>query len=130
MYGSASSNVKGIDPAAMRLLAHYDWPGNVRELENCIRFSMLMAVGETMGVDDLPERLAESARHQAVSAGGAPLSLKSYEKSTIEQAMSLCDGDVLRAARMLGIGRSTLYRKMKLHGVKRCLLPNIEGTYR
>jgi two-component system response regulator HydG len=114
-----ASPVKGIEPDALRLLCQYEWPGNVQELADCIGFSVAMASGETVGLEDLPDNLVDAVRSRAPAASDGPLSLKAYEKVTIEQAIAMCDGDVLRTSRMLGIGRSTLYRKMKAHGIRR-----------
>jgi len=111
--------VKGIDGATLNLLCRYDWPGNLRELEDCLRYTLEVTGGQSIRTDDLPEKIVDASRQQAVHAGGGALSLKGYEKYTIEQALSLCEGDVVAAATMLGIGRSTLYRKMKSHGVHR-----------
>jgi two-component system response regulator AtoC len=116
-----SSTAKAIDPAALRLLCRYEWPGNIQELEDCIGFSVAMASGESVGIEDLPDRLVDAVRRHGPAASEGPLSLKAYEKITIEQAMALCDGDIQRTSRMLGIGRSTLYRKMKAHGIRRRL---------
>jgi DNA-binding NtrC family response regulator len=114
-----SSIVKGIDPAALRLLCRYEWPGNIQELEDCVGFSVAMASGESVGIEDLPDSLVDAVRRHGPAASEGPLSLKAYEKITIEQAMALCDGDIQRTSRMLGIGRSTLYRKMKANGIRR-----------
>lgn len=116
---SDGESVKGMDGAALNLLCRYDWPGNLREVEDCLRYAMAVAGGASIRPDDLPEKIVESSRQQAAGQAAGALSLKGYEKHTIEQALSLCDGDVVATAAMLGIGRSTLYRKMKSHGVQR-----------
>ena len=116
-YASEASRAKDIDAAALRLLSRYDWPGNVREVENCIESAMAMARGETLGVENLPDALMEHVRPTVSATPSGGLSLKAYEKYAIVQALTLCDGDVLRGAHMLGIGKSTLYRKMKTHQI-------------
>jgi DNA-binding NtrC family response regulator len=118
-FGGENPRVKGIDEAALKLLARYDWPGNVRELENCIESAVAMARAETLGMEDLPDVLIESVRPAATRPPAGGLSLRAYEKHAIEQALTVCGGDILRAAHVLGVGKSTLYRKMKTHGVKR-----------
>jgi len=115
--GGESPRVKGIDDAALRLLRKYPWPGNVRELENCIESAVAMARGETLGVEDLPESLIENVRPATARPPAGGLSLKAYEKHAIEETLTLCAGEILRTARMLGIGKSTLYRKMQQHGI-------------
>ncbi|MDP3939408.1 MAG: sigma 54-interacting transcriptional regulator [Deltaproteobacteria bacterium] len=118
-FGTDGTDAKGMDRAALNLLCRYEWPGNLRELEDCLRYAVALTGGATIGTDDLPEKIVESSRQEALGAGGGSLSLKGCEKHTIEQALSLCDGDVIAAATMLGVGRSTLYRKMNSHGVHR-----------
>ncbi len=123
--GGESPRVKAIDDAALRLLRRYPWPGNVRELENCIESAVAMARGDTLGAEDLPESLIESVRPAAARPPAGGLSLKAYEKHAIEEAIAVCAGDIPRAARMLGVGKSTLYRKMQQHGIRpRRLLAN------
>ena len=116
--GGESSQVKGIDEAALRLLRKYAWPGNVRELENCIESAVAMARGDTLGVEDLPESLIDNVRPAAARPPAGGLSLKAYEKHAIEEALAVCGADIPRAARMLGVGKSTLYRKMQQHGIR------------
>lgn len=112
-------SVKGIDPTALNLLCQYDWPGNVRELEDSVRYAIAVAGAQTIQTEHLPEKVVESSKRRVVGESVGALSLKGYEKHTIKHALALCDGDILRAANMLGIGRSTLYRKMKFHGIRR-----------
>jgi DNA-binding NtrC family response regulator len=123
--GGENPRVKAIDDAALRLLRRYPWPGNVRELENCIESAVAMARADTLGAEDLPESLIESVRPAAARPPSGGLSLKAYEKHAIEEAIAVCAGDIPRAARMLGVGKSTLYRKMQQHGIRaRRLLAN------
>ncbi len=116
--GGEIPRVKAIDDAAVRLLRKYPWPGHVRELENCIESAVAMARGDTLGVEDLPESLIENVRPASARPPVGGLSLKAYEKHAIEEALAVCAGDILRAARMLGVGKSTLYRKMQQHGIR------------
>ncbi len=101
---------------AIDTICGYSWPGNIRELENCVQ--RIMAVGDTekpVTVGDLPEEIRKSAREKEPE-----LSLDSYEKLAIEKAIESCRGDIEQAAITLGVGKSTLYRKMKQHEI---LLP-------
>ncbi len=113
------ASVKGIDSTALNLLCQYDWPGNVQELEDCVRYAIAVAGVQTIQTEHFPEKVVESSKRRVVGESASALSLKGYEKHSIEHALMLCDGDILRAANMLGIGRSTLYRKMKFHGIRR-----------
>jgi DNA-binding NtrC family response regulator len=99
------------DDAMARLIA-YDWPGNVRELENAIERAVALGSGPILHVGDLPSNL-----HYA-SGGRLPqadelLPLEELERRAILRALSEASGDKLAAARLLGIGKTTLYRKLK-----------------
>jgi two-component system response regulator HydG len=105
--------------ALLALVAH-DWPGNVRELENVIESAAALAQGERLRAADLA---LPAVRRGAALPGGAPaaqalpLSLAAYERAALERALAECGGDASAAARRLGIGRSTFYRKLATHGI-------------
>jgi transcriptional regulator with PAS, ATPase and Fis domain len=106
----------GITEAALVALFAYGWPGNVRELRNEItRASLLMEPGEPLDVRHL------SARIRAVSSGQTALSLEAQlrraERDALASALSMSGNDLERAQGILAIGRSTLYRKLKEHGL-------------
>ena len=112
--------IKGLEPEALEALLVHPWEGNVRELENTIEAAVALAPGPKLGVRDL--RLGGPRRSEfprsATAAGcasGPPiqLSLRAYERACIEAALAHCSSDVCRTAELLGIGRSTLYRKCK-----------------
>jgi two-component system, NtrC family, response regulator HydG len=107
----------GIEPEALELLMEHDWPGNVRELENAIESALALATAASLRPSDF--RLERRAGRKAArpSAPEVPLSLSAYERCALERALEEAEGDVTRAARLLGIGRSTLYRKLCRHGV-------------
>jgi two-component system response regulator HydG len=116
-----SSPVEGIEPDALETLLEHTWDGNVRELENTIEAAVALARGPRLQVEDL--RLL--GRQPGVRADGPsapppkaiPVSLRAYERACIGEALARCAQDVRRAAELLGIGRSTLYRKMREHGL-------------
>ncbi|MEM5817083.1 MAG: helix-turn-helix domain-containing protein, partial [Desulfitobacterium hafniense] len=89
----------------------YSWPGNVRELENCLAGMVAMCNGSLLTVRDLPpevrESLSEKTEDEDVSL------LASQTRQIILQALVKTDGKILPASRLLGISRTTLYRKMK-----------------
>ncbi len=96
------------------LLAH-DWPGNVRELRNCLEYSASVSSGQEILVHDLPEYL-----HAVSGKSEEPLrkaSFREMEKLALTAALRDAEGDVQRAARILGVSRATLYRKLKKHRV-------------
>ena len=100
---------------AMKAMLAYDWPGNVRELENCLERACALTTGSLIQVTDLPSSV-HSASHALLEPGnGSPkiLPMAELEKQTILNTIHLLNGDKLLAARMLGIGKTTLYRKLK-----------------
>jgi transcriptional regulator with PAS, ATPase and Fis domain len=116
-YRGERSRVEGIEDAALELLVDADWFGNVRELENVIESAMALAPGPRLRVADLPQRGLSGTRHAAPQPG-VSLSLESYERCALERALEASGGDASAAARLLGIGRSTLYRKIAKQGLK------------
>ena len=118
---------------AMETLLTYEWPGNVRELENCIQQMVAISAGPLLHVSDLPSSLQNFRLHSrsqfvavaaaAASAGPsqpvlpsvapAILPLAEVERCAIKGALDRTNGDRAVAARLLGIGRTTLYRKLK-----------------
>ena len=107
-----------IDPAAEELLTEYDWPGNLRELQNVIARALVLADGHEVRLSDLPAQVARAARSDAlakVPEGGGTLRelVRRYETQVIRHAMEEAQGDRMAAAQALGIGLSTLYRKLE-----------------
>lgn len=95
-----------------RMLA-YSWPGNVRELENCLERAVTLGSGPQIQVSDLPTSVQAPS---GGSHGGSPdsvIPLEEMERQAILRALAGAGGDKLRAARMLGIGKTTLYRKLR-----------------
>lgn len=109
---------RGIEDSALAALMEHDWPGNVRELEHVIESALVFARGATLRVADVPvARIRRPSFNGAVPAGGIPLSLDAYERSALERALREAGGNATEAARRLGIGRSTFYRKLSKHGI-------------
>ena len=115
----AGEAVSGISGAAMRILLQYDWPGNVRELENSIERAVLLATGAVLEVGSLPPVLAPGgiAATGASAPPEAVLPLQEVERRAIAHALELADRNIQQAAQSLGISRSTMYRKLKKHGL-------------
>ena len=108
-----------IDESARKALAAYHWPGNVRQLDNTISRVLLMADTDTIGVADLPPEVlgsrsgTEDARAATVAIrGGLRERMRHYEATLIDEALKQTGGDKRNAATMLGIGLSSLYRKL------------------
>jgi DNA-binding NtrC family response regulator len=115
-YQGEHSRMEGIEDSALELLTRAEWPGNVRELENVIESAMALAPGPRLRLSDLP-RIGLPSAHHAAQLPELPLSLEAYERCALERALEESGGDAGRAARRLGIGRSTLYRKVAKHGL-------------
>ena len=107
--------VKGITNKALEALQYYHWPGNVRELENVIGRAFALGKGDIITVDDLPMDIWDGK--EAVNPEGI-ISVEEAEKNLIKKALSETGGNKTRAARLLGIGRKTLYMKIKKYGIK------------
>jgi DNA-binding NtrC family response regulator len=94
-------------------LTEYRWPGNIRELENVIIQVLSLCTGDAVRPEDLPPALQNLApARAAVISEQIPLSLEAYEKLAIERALAHCRGNINDAAKVLNIGKSTLYRKI------------------
>ncbi len=105
-----------LDPDAEEALAAHTWPGNVRELRNVLERAMLLSSSPVLRAADL--RLgAPAARAASIGAGGG--TLKEFEWQHIQRALDAEGGSVARAAHRLGIPRSTLYQRLKLHDPRR-----------
>lgn len=114
-----SGRAHEVSDDAMRALLAYDWPGNVRELENCLERCCAITSGAVIHVVDLPSAITGApARLVAEAAETRILPLMDLEKQTILSAIAQLNGDKLMAARMLGIGKTTLYRKLKEYGAE------------
>jgi DNA-binding NtrC family response regulator len=106
-----------ISDDAMRRLIAYDWPGNVRELENAIERAVAMGSGPIVHVGDLPSSLHYPSSER-VPDKDELLPMEELERRAILRTLRETGGDKLAAARMLGIGKTTLYRKLKQYQVE------------
>lgn len=104
-----------ITDKAIQCLMHYDWPGNVRELRNVLERSIILAEGGVISNQALPQELVERVEEGQV--GGNIFCLEEVERKLVQRALLFYDGNRQRAARALGIGRKTLYRKIKKYGL-------------
>jgi DNA-binding NtrC family response regulator len=115
------SDTPSISYEAMTHLMNYDWPGNVRELENCVQQALALGSGSVVRVSDLPANVVSPISDSTEETGGT--SLQQLEKRAILQALEETGGDRLRAARLLGIGKTTIYRKLKEYGLEESVMP-------
>jgi DNA-binding NtrC family response regulator len=131
-----------IQPEAMKQLQDYDWPGNVRELQNYIERAVVLAEGDELTVDLLPEELAgesgrrtfgrevdtETLTHELVQQGLSEAGpqedslhtkiVSRLERELISQVMVSCDNVQIKAAARLGINRNTLHKKLKEYNIE------------
>jgi DNA-binding NtrC family response regulator len=117
-HGGPEGRVGSIEDAALTALVDADWPGNVRELENAIEAALALAPGPVLRLADLGgARRRPAAASSAPVPADLPLSLDAYERCALERALRESAGDATLAARRLGIGRSTFYRRLAHHGI-------------
>jgi two-component system response regulator HydG len=111
--------VIGLSPAAAERLISYDWPGNVRELGNCLERAVALAHFEEIQVEDLPEKVRRGSRAPSLSGTDLPelLTLEEVERRHVLRVLEACNGNRTDAAKMLGLDRKTLYRKLLRWGV-------------
>jgi len=114
-YGSADRPVTSVTEEAMGRLLRYDWPGNVRELENVLERAMVLGSGQVIKLTDLPTNLQHGICERRAD-GNELLPLLELERGAILRAVRETGGDKRAAARLLGIGKTTLYRKLKEYG--------------
>ncbi|MCZ6677610.1 MAG: sigma 54-interacting transcriptional regulator [Candidatus Poribacteria bacterium] len=109
--------IAGVTDAALAAMLDYDWPGNVRELENAIEYAFVRCQREQIYLADLPKELSEGETLGLIQKSEAePLCLEE-EKSMILQALKDVNGNKAKAARLLGMGRTTLYKRMRAYGI-------------
>jgi DNA-binding NtrC family response regulator len=131
------TQVKGIDPDAMELLAAYSWPGNIRELKNALERAVVITESETISADDLPERVRASARlprlsHPPLVTGDDNLlaavrrlegdfrsRMERLEAEVLTAVLIESDWNQAEAARRLSMPIRTFYYKVKMQGIKR-----------
>jgi len=111
----------------LRVLGSYDWPGNVRELENTIERACALSSGPVLHLGDMPTQLqeyrmqwqapVEPSPEESVNIDAGILTIAEMEKQAILKTLRQLHGDKLTTARLLGIGKTTLYRKLKGYGI-------------
>src|SRR5437868_4392852 len=110
-----SDQQRTLSDDAVKVLLAYDWPGNVRELENCLERVCAFTTGPLIRAADLPPALSTVDVRASIGEDGTArvFPLVELERQTILKAIEQLNGDKLLAARLLGIGKTTLYRKLK-----------------
>ncbi len=115
-----AKDVRSVTPEALRYLLNYRWPGNARELGNVINQMVVFSEGPTLDVEDLPPDppIRTTTDIVAVTPRALNMTLSELEKLAIQHALAQHGGNRERAAKQLGIGARTLYRKLKEYGIK------------
>jgi DNA-binding NtrC family response regulator len=113
-----SKPINGIDPDAQQILMSYSWPGNVRQLRNAIDTMVVLSNSDRLTVQSLPPDIRPAGSE---TVGGldnvAGIRLEQLEKEAIDKTLKMVHGNREQAAKLLGIGERTLYRKIKEYGL-------------
>ncbi|MBW8002101.1 MAG: sigma-54-dependent Fis family transcriptional regulator [Planctomycetes bacterium] len=110
------ADIAGMSEAALAVLMSYDWPGNIRQLKNCIKTMVVMAETDMLDLDDIPPEIHQMRKLTASTKNAADLggiSLNELEKQAIIDTLAKTENNREKAAKILGIGERTLYRKIK-----------------
>ena len=116
-FTQTGTRINTISSDAMARLIAYDWPGNVRELENAIERAVALSSGPILQIADLPSNL-QFGSSDRFPEKDEMMPLEELERRAILRALRESGGDKLAAARLLGIGKTTLYRKLKQYGTQ------------
>ena len=117
----AGKAIDGVSTAALRLLLQHDWPGNVRELINVLERAVLLETSEVVQVESLPRWLTEAEGFRTPPGNGTPRkprTLAAIEHEALAHSLRVAENNITKAAKILGIHRSTLHRKIGKHGLK------------
>jgi DNA-binding NtrC family response regulator len=115
----AKEEPKRLSPTAIEVLQSYDWPGNVRELENALERAVILTRGAVIDVNAFPDRVVERKSRPLISDAPPPNpTLDAVERAYIMWVLQSEGGNKTRAADILGIDPSTLYRKLSRYGVE------------
>ncbi len=115
-------NILGVTPQAMRAMVAYHWPGNIRELRNTIEYAFVLARGKSIGLEHLPEKIVHQ-NPETISGFNSSISSHTVqagmsEKEALLDALRQSDGNQSKAAKILGVSRVTVWKRMKKHQVK------------
>jgi DNA-binding NtrC family response regulator len=108
---------KSFSDEALDTMLAYSWPGNVRELENIIERVLLISETHTIELSDLPEKMRLNTNHLIGSSDTLDALKDSTEEKIIQNAILSCDGNITKAAELLGISRRSLHRKINKHNL-------------
>ncbi len=110
--------IERIDPEAQKYLMSYSWPGNVRQLQKTVKQMVVLATAPTITVENLPQEIRPAASDPIGGLGNlVGISLEQAERELIRNTLKQTGGNREQAAKILGIGERTLYRKIKEYGL-------------
>ena len=117
---AAKRQVDGIEADALAALKSYDWPGNIRELEHTIERAVLLGKGSRIGLEDLPPNVVATGQSSIVMAQALTrqLTLHDLEREYVAKVLESTNGNKTEAAKILGVDRTTLYRKLEEYKLK------------
>lgn len=113
----AKKNINNISKSALSMLMEYDWPGNVREFENAVQHAIAFSNGEIITPDSLPDYIKSNIKDSKSKRKQSPL--YELEKSYITQLLDEYSWNIEKVVRISGIGKTTLYRKIKEYNISR-----------
>ncbi len=110
--------VHGIQSNALKVLMSYHWPGNVRELENAIERAVVITSSEEITLHDIPPHIAAIGQEEIIQPESTlPRWIEQVEEDVMRRTLLECEGNISQAAKRLGIGRATIYRKAKKYNL-------------
>ena len=114
-----NKKVSIISPEARKILYKYPWPGNVRELKNCIESMVVVSMKDTIDTEDIPDHILQRSSETSTAPSlVAGITIEEAERELIKSTLATVEGNREEAAKMLGIGERTLYRKLDQYGLK------------
>jgi len=114
-----NKKISQLSPEARKILYKYAWPGNVRELRNCIESMVVVSAKAILDIEDIPDHIFQRTDKTPSTPGLiAGMTIDEVEKELIKITLATVNGNREEAAKMLGIGERTLYRKLDLYGLK------------
>ncbi len=111
-----TKEIKGLTPEAMQTLLAYTWPGNVRELRNAIEYAFVLCSGDWIGKEHLPPKIAAVSKRQSANHAMGSTSWEE-ERTNLIQTLSRVAGNQSEAARILGVSRVTIWKRIKKYGI-------------